>query len=119
VLGKPGTSEPEAIGDARRFKLSEASIAGLWLMLRGMPDAGDGVWAQNVEIVWAFLAAATQWRVASISGGLAPGRLFFIGLDYAGARIAIEAVGLTITPKLWFGVQVMEEAARDALNARR
>ncbi len=64
----------------------------------------------------AFLAAASQWRAVSIGGGLAPARLYWIGLDYAGARAGIELSGITITPELWAGVQIMEDEARNALN---
>ncbi|MBI1201495.1 MAG: hypothetical protein GC182_03185 [Rhodopseudomonas sp.] len=62
------------------------------------------------------MAAETQWRVASIAGGMMPGRLIYLGLDYAGARAGIEAAGIELTPDIWSGVRVMEAAAREALN---
>lgn len=42
--------------------------------------------------------------------------LVFLGLDYAGARIGIEAAGIAITPELWAGLRIMERAAARALN---
>ena len=97
--------------------MDEASIANLRRELAARSgDAGDGVWQDNVATVEAFLAASTQWRTESIAGGMGPGRLIFIGLDYAGARAGIEAAGIALTPELWDGVQVMEAAARAALN---
>ncbi len=76
----------------------------------------DGLWPENEAIVEAFLSCDTQWRVAAVGRGLAPGRLFFAGLDYAGARAGIEAAGIVLTPELWRGVRIMEGEARDALN---
>jgi hypothetical protein len=79
----------------------------------------DGVWPEHVAIVTAFLACATQWRVVTVGGGFAPSRLLWLGLDYAGARIGMEAAGMAITPSLWSGVRLMEAEARDALNGTR
>jgi hypothetical protein len=76
------------------------------------------VWPENVEALAAFLAASTQWRVASLST-MTRARLVYLGLDYAGARAGIEAAGITLTPSLWADVCIMEEAARAALNEDR
>jgi hypothetical protein len=107
------------VQDARLFGLSEEAV-DLIRQALAVPAGGQcEVWAENVEIVEAFLAASTQWRTAPIGGGLAPIGMVWIGLDYAGARVGIEQAGFTITPELWDGVRVMEVAARDALNGRR
>lgn len=74
-------------------------------------DEFDGVWPENVATVEAFLVCGTQWRAAA---GVE--RLVFLGLDYAGAKVAIEAAGMTLDPKLFNGLRAMEIAARDALN---
>lgn len=103
----------------RRFGFAAASIEAARAALVGGPDNSAGVWPQNVTIVLAFLAASSQWRIAGLGGGFVPARVYFVGLDYAGARVAIEAVGIAITPTLWVGMQVMEAAARDALNGDR
>jgi hypothetical protein len=104
--------EPGAIADARRLGWSEAAIADL----RGrLGAAGAGVWPQNSDAVSAFLAVATQWRTT-----LAPGprgaRLVWLGLDYAAAKVALDAVGIAVTAELWAALTIMELAARAALN---
>jgi hypothetical protein len=74
-----------------------------------------GVWPRNVPAVLAFLAAGTQWRTGIRFAGKML-ETFWIGLDYSGARVAIEALEIEMTPEIWSGVGVMEVAARDALN---
>jgi Phage related hypothetical protein (DUF1799) len=73
---------------------------------------GDGIWPDNVEIVEAFLAAASQWRAVGTNVGL-----IFLGLDYAAARVGIELAGIAVTPELWAGVRLMEAEARYTLNS--
>ena len=77
------------------------------------------MWRQNVPIVRAFLAAASQWRAMPVGGGMVALTFFYTGLDYAGARAGIEAAGITITPEIWNGVRIMEGAALAALNGVR
>ena len=81
----------------------------------GREAPAEDVWRENWPIVEAFLAAATQWRVAALAGEEA-GRLFFIGLDYAGALPGIAAAGIAMTPEIFEGLRIMEAAARDAIN---
>lgn len=76
-----------------------------------------GIWPDNAAIVAAFLAVATQWRLAPVGGGLAPGRLIAVGLDYAGVRAGLAAAGIALSPAQWRGLQVMEDEALRALNA--
>lgn len=103
--------------DARRFGLDQASIEALKRRLDGASDEGQGgLWPHNAETVAAFLACQTQWRVVALSGAFAPARLLFVGLDYTAARAGIEAAGLALTPEIFAGLQVMEAAAREALN---
>ncbi|MEX2126974.1 MAG: DUF1799 domain-containing protein [Xanthobacteraceae bacterium] len=73
------------------------------------------VWRENWGIVCAWLAAATQWRTTT---GFEERRwrVVWIGLDYAGARAGIDAMGIAVTPELWTGLLVMEAEARAALN---
>jgi hypothetical protein len=82
---------------------------------RRLGDPGGALWPENVPGVQAFLAASTQWRTAPISG-LAGGRVFWVGLDYAAARVAIEMHGLKLDARLMTDLQVMELAARSVLN---
>jgi hypothetical protein len=102
------------VRDARRWGLPEAECAALAARLSGV-GGFTGVWPQNRKTADAFLACATQWRLTLT---LAEGRLvpLWIGLDYAGARIALEARGMALTPGLFAGLQLMEVAARDHLN---
>lgn len=106
--------------DARRFGLPEEAIDAIRSAL-SLSAAGEvEVWPEHADIVDAFLAASSQWRTSPIGGGMAaPVNVFWLGLDYAGARIGIELAGIAITPELWAGVRVMEGAARDALNGVR
>lgn len=108
----------EAELDAERFGFSDADRAALKQHLAG-GQTDDGVWAENVDVVTAFLAASTQWRTASIGGGFAPSRIMYLGLDYAAARIGIEMAGIAVTPSLWNGLRVMEAEACSALNEAR
>lgn len=106
------------MADARRFRAPPEVIAALHAELIGAGHQ-DGVWPENAAAVAAFLVGATQWRVLAAGGGLAPARLIWLGLDYAGARAGIEASGIAITPALWRDLTTMEAAAIAALNERR
>lgn len=68
-----------------------------------------------MPIVDAFLAIASQWRTAA----LVDGRVHWFGLDYSAVRAGYEMAGLTIAPRVWAGVQVMERAASAAMNGVR
>lgn len=111
----------KAIEDGRRFGMDAQSLARLTaaisatLRIAAETD-GDGVWPENVEAVTAFYAVTSQWRVVSMSGGFAPGRLVTIGLDYAGVRAGLDAEQIAVTPDLWRDLRIMEDAACAALN---
>jgi hypothetical protein len=96
--------------------MDEAAIAALTAKLSPPADS-DGVWPEHVAAVTAFLSAQTQWRTAVrwLPSGVAG--TWWIGLDYAGARVAIEAAGIAITPALWARLATIEHAAIAALNA--
>jgi hypothetical protein len=115
LLSGAPTKEPGAIADARRFGCSEAEIAALTRHLTSRDMTSDGVWPENVTAVEAFLFAASQWRTA-LEPTQHGARLLWIGLDYAGAKVALDANGIAVTPELWSGLVAMELAARDALN---
>lgn len=74
---------------------------------------GFAVWRVNWPIVNAFLDVATQWRQLP----LVDGRVLWQGLDYAGVRVALDELEITLTPAQWRGLQAMERAAAKALNA--
>ena len=104
------------LADARRFGMDEPSLAQLGAAMRAPRDEGDGVWPENWDIVMAFLAVSSQWRTASVGGGMSPASLVFVGLDYGAVRAGLEAEQIAITPALWRGLRVMENAATAALN---
>jgi len=95
---------------------------------RALPEDGDGVWPENWDIVCAFLEVASQWRVTAVGGGgfagmggaaIAPVMPMFIGLDYSAVRVGLDALGIAVTPDLWRGLLIMENAACAALNEER
>lgn len=91
----------------------EAEDAAFWgVDPEEAEDAGEGLWPENLPAVRAFLAVATQWRTV----GLADGSVRVTGLDYVGARAALDALNIEVTPDLWSDVQVIEDGAMAALN---
>lgn len=97
--------------------MAESEIEELKAVLSARSANGSfaGVWPENHAAVDAFLAVASQWRTAVT---MEKGRLttMWIGLDYAGAAIGWGARGIEMTNDLLTGVQIMEMAARAALN---
>jgi hypothetical protein len=106
-LNAPDESDDDALADARAIGIA-ISPEDLF------PERAQGVWQENVAAVTAFLAVSTQWRVVAGASGL-----LCTGLDYAGARAGIEALGIEITPRLWGDVQVIEAGALAELNRQR
>lgn len=105
----------EAARDAREMGAPEEIIAQL------EADDHDGefeVWPDNWEALVAFIAVSTQWRTASISGR-AGSQLYWQGLDYTAAQAGLAGADIAVNPDLWRGLQVMEAAARNALNGIR
>jgi hypothetical protein len=99
------------VADLRRLGMDETAIAE---MVARRPQDEDGLWPENAAVAEAFLSVATQWRTAPAGPGWVA-----IGLDYAAVRIGLRAAGIAVTPALWSGLRVMEDAAREALNGRR
>lgn len=60
----------------------------------------------------AFCAVFSQWRIVA----LASGRMYYSGLDYAGARAGLDAAETAVTPQLWAGIRIMEIEAKRVLN---
>ena len=78
-------------------------------------DGTLGIWPENWDIVMAFCAISSQWRTESLGRG----HVLYVGLDYMGAKAGLSMAGITLDPAQWQGVQVMEAAARAALNGSR
>lgn len=72
------------------------------------------VWPENAMAVKAFVACSSQWR--TMSAGL--GGSVFMGIDYAAARVALDAHGLVLSGDDFRGFQVMEAEAARILNER-
>ncbi len=81
-------------------------------MLAPPEEEEDGLWPDNLPAVEAFLACATQWRRVALPDG----RLWTVGLDYAGVRAALEASEIAVTKALWGDLQLIEAGAIRALN---
>lgn len=95
----------------------EADWWGITLPDRTRAPEEEGVWAEHVSAVEAFLAAATQWRTESRGGGpYTPGRMVFVGLDYSAVDVALRRAALELSPKNWSDLQIIELAAAAALN---
>ena len=62
----------------------------------------------------------TRYRLLAftLSGGMAAGRVLYLGLDYTAALAGLAAAGTVTTPEVWAGVRVMEGAAIEELNRR-
>lgn len=104
------------ISDAERFGMDAESIDNLRGVVAGRTGRDEGVWPEHVPIVEAFLIVSSQWRTATLGGGMGPGRVLYIGFDYGAVLAGLSAAAVTVTPELWRGVRVMEDAARAALN---
>lgn len=72
------------------------------------------VWAENWKAFTAFLACATQWRVASVGLG-AP---LFVGFDYGGCAVVMKGEGHDLDAADWRRFRTLESVAAAALNRR-
>lgn len=113
-LAEGQTGQDETMAEAAFLGFDATSLDGLKTQLnRGR--ATLKIWAVNLPIVTAFLAVSTQWRTALVptERGFA---LRHIGLDYAGAKAGLAALGLAVSAEEWAGIQVMELAAVAEFN---
>jgi len=44
--------------------------------------------------------------------------LLFLGLDYAGVKVALDMANITLTKSEWRGFQIMETEARNIMNEK-
>lgn len=70
------------------------------------------VWRENAEMFGLFIGCATQWRTGGMSGHPT-------GLDYAGVRQVVAALGLEWTAVVLDDLQTMERAALKAWSEKR
>lgn len=79
---------------------------GLALTDADIAPETEGLWPWHLPGLRAFLAVATQWRVAGGIGGAVR-----IGLDYAAAEAGLRLAGIEVTPDLWDEVCLIEAGA--------
>lgn len=95
------------------------------MLFFGMPDEADAVahrptptydvWPENIEVVNLFCSLATQWEFL-----LEMGTLLHRGLNYSRVESALRLMGVKKKqwPRLFNGLQVMEQAALKAYRER-
>jgi len=94
----------DALEDAARF--------GVALLPSDLPaEPTLGVWPDNRAAVEAWLCVDTQLRLSPVSA--------LLGLDYAGARAGLDALGVDVTPELWRDILLIEAGARREWNENR
>lgn len=106
-------ADDDALADARRWGLDDEEIAAVTAALGR--SGNERLWVQHVAAFAALCAAGTQWRrrlVATADGV----RELVAGLDYAGVKVAIDAVGIALTAEDWRQLRVLETEAVRALN---
>lgn len=80
----------------------------------GEPAVVD-VYRPNEGAFNAFVAAMSQVRLV-VAAGIAGGSVLATGLDYAAAKVAWDAHGITLGPELMQQIQIMEAAYCRALQ---
>ncbi len=80
--------------------------------LRAATPAGFAVWPGNCAITDAWLVVASQWRCVPVGDG----GLFWVGLDYMGAKASLELSAIALDPRQWSELRLMERAAATILN---
>jgi hypothetical protein len=112
--GRPqGHDHDDAIADALRWGLAAEEIDAVRAALDS--PAGERLWAMHVRAFAALCAAGTQWRrrlIATEQGF----REICAGLDYAGLKVALDALQLSLTPDEFRQLGVLERAATAAMN---
>lgn len=74
------------------------------------------LWPENVPFFRLFTALATQWRWVAVGGGLAPGIIQRVGLDYAVIPHLAPAYGVTLDMAGWARIRAAEHAAIEVWN---
>jgi Phage related hypothetical protein (DUF1799) len=75
------------------------------------------IWQDNKKSLQLFLLCCNQWRMHAVSAGLSQS-LSFAGFDYVSCATLVQLLGQKFKPKHWRDLQLMEAAARTALNER-
>jgi hypothetical protein len=117
ALGDGGGADDDAIADAWRDGWPEEEIDALRHELAATLP-GYRLWAMHGRAFLALEAGRTQWRtgLVAVAAGLATR---ILGLDYAGLKVALDALGLTLLPHEWRQLTVLERAAAQAMNGEQ
>lgn len=81
-------------------------------------DEDYQVWPENADALRAFLFCGTQWRVASVGGGMTPSVVVWLGLEYAEVRAYWERHPPADVEDSWWALQVLEAEAMRLKNER-
>ncbi len=107
-MGKADPRRPLAIDDSLR---AEFAALGVEVKSRGHEDELLQIWDIHEQAWRAFLALATQWRVASLAT-LERARLVRLGLDYAAIPPVLALLGIRKDRQRIFAqLTVLEHAA--------
>ncbi len=108
-----GTAPTGLVEAAEEARLLGVPAEAVDAMLAERQDIG--VWPENLAALEAFLTVASQWRTVPLQDG----RIHYVGLDHGACRASLDLSGVSVTPEVWAGVQVMEMAAKQVLNGDR
>lgn len=61
------------------------------------------IWQENWPVVELFLKSKTQWKHAPMGG--------FVGLDYPGVESVAKLSGVSLSPEMFFDLQLVEQSA--------
>lgn len=107
------TQDDGALADAQRFGMSDEEIANLRQSLG--QQSGRSLWRRHLNAFMALMAGATQWRHSlSVRDGQLVERV--VGLDYTALKVALDALGMALTPVEWQQLTILEAAAIGAKN---
>lgn len=96
-----------------RWGLSDEEVAAVKAELGH--DGETKLWAMYARAFAALCAAGTQWRfrlVVAAEGFTER----VVGLDYAGVKVALDALGLVLSADDWRALALLEREAARALN---
>ncbi len=104
-------STPEVLDDLKRFNAPQDVLDAVELCDSSQSDYL--VWPENWKVVRAFLASATQWRIAAGMDGIT-----YLGFDYSGVGSGLKKAKIKLNKSQWSDLQMMEAKAIKALNER-
>ena len=79
-------------------------------------EDGLDLWACNWPALQIFRAMKTQWRAVALPMGLAPGRLHYLGMDYAALPVVERRLKVHCDTDTLTALQVMEVEGAEILN---